>query len=58
MDADTTDTRVAGVLDRLRHLPGALLPILHEIQHELGYVPATAVPAIAAALNLAPRSMA
>ena len=52
MDADTVDLRVAGILDRLRHLPGALLPILHEIQHELGHVPAAAVPAIAAALNL------
>ncbi len=32
--------------------PGALLPILHEIQHALGYVPPAAVPVIADALNL------
>ncbi len=33
-------------------LPGALLPVLHAIQDELGYVPKEAVPRIAAALNL------
>lgn len=32
--------------------PGALLPILHSIQDELGYVPQEAVPVIAEALNL------
>ncbi len=35
-----------------RHQPGALLPILHDIQHELGYVPDLAVPEIAKELNL------
>ena len=35
-----------------RHQPGALLPILHDIQHELGYVPDQAVPEIAKELNL------
>jgi len=35
-----------------RHLPGALLPILHDIQHGLGYVPDAAVPRIAQLLNL------
>ena len=35
-----------------RHQPGALLPILHDIQHELGYVPDHAVPEIAKELNL------
>lgn len=33
-------------------LPGALLPILHAIQDELGWVPAEAVPVIASGLNL------
>lgn len=42
----------ARVSTRLQHQPGALLPILHEIQHELGYIPPEAVPTIAAALNL------
>jgi NADH:ubiquinone oxidoreductase subunit E len=32
--------------------PGALLPILHAVQHALGHVPAEALPTIAAALNL------
>ncbi len=32
--------------------PGALLPILHDVQDALGHVPASVVPEIAAALNL------
>ena len=32
--------------------PGPLLPVLHEIQHALGYIPAGAVPLIADELNL------
>lgn len=32
--------------------PGALLPLLHAIQEELGYIDDTAVPIIASALNL------
>jgi len=32
--------------------PGALLPLLHAIQDDLGYVPEEAVPLIAGALNL------
>ena len=37
-----------------RHLgrPGALLPILHDVQAALGHVPQEVLPAIAAALNL------
>ena len=52
MGSEQIDLRIAAVLEQLRDLPGALLPVLHEIQHELGYVPAEAVPAIARALNL------
>jgi len=40
------------ILERERHTPGALLPILHAIQNGVGYVPEDAVPAIAHALNL------
>lgn len=40
------------VLDTWRHQDGALLPILHELQDRLGYVPEETVPDIAAALNL------
>ena len=43
---------VRTVLDRLHALPGALLPVLHGIQDELGYVPPEAVPVIATTLNL------
>ncbi len=43
---------VTGVCSSLRHLPGALLPILHAIQRSLGFVPKEAVPLIAAQLNL------
>ncbi|MCL1962644.1 MAG: formate dehydrogenase subunit gamma [Desulfovibrionaceae bacterium] len=32
--------------------PGGLLPILHDVQDALGYIPPEAVPAIAGALNL------
>jgi len=35
-----------------RHRPGALLPLLHAVQHALGHVPAEAVPAIASGLSL------
>lgn len=47
-----TDSRIAAILDRLGDLPGALLPVLHEIQHEIGHIPPAAVPVIARALNL------
>jgi formate dehydrogenase subunit gamma len=39
-------------LARLKDKPGALLPILHAVQDELGYVPPGAVPRIADGLNL------
>jgi len=41
--------RIAG---ELKDKPGALIPILHGIQDELGYVPPEAVPVIADVLNL------
>lgn len=43
---------VTAVLTRRAGEPGALLPILHDIQDALGHVPAHLVPAIADALNL------
>ncbi|MEO8636922.1 MAG: formate dehydrogenase subunit gamma [Gemmatimonadales bacterium] len=48
----TWEPVVQSVLDRLKTLPGALLPILHGIQDELGFVPPDAVPVIAHAMNL------
>ena len=40
------------IINQRKDLPGALLPILHDIQHTVGYVPAETVPAIATALSL------
>jgi formate dehydrogenase subunit gamma len=40
------------VLARHADEPGALLPILHELQDALGHIPRDSVPQIAAALNL------
>lgn len=44
--------RVQAIVDRLMALEGPLLPILHEVQDEFGYVPQEALPVIAEALNL------
>ena len=43
---------VAQILAAKQSLPGALLPVLHDIQDALGYIPPETVPAIAGALNL------
>ena len=43
---------VERILTAKRDLPGALLPVLHEIQDALGYIPPETVPLIAAELNL------
>lgn len=42
---------VTRLLERHKGVPGALLPILHEIQESIGYIPDAAVPEIAHALN-------
>ena len=44
--------RTAEVVDGLKSLEGPLLPILHGIQREFGYVPDESLPLIANALNL------
>lgn len=43
---------VARVISERSHLDGALLPVLHGIQDELGWVPPAAVSQIAEALDL------
>ena len=50
----TTDwaPAVAAAVQENRERPGALLPILHAVQHQLGHIPPDAVPVIASALNL------
>jgi formate dehydrogenase subunit gamma len=47
-DADRAKARIA----ELERLPGALLPILHALQEEFGYIDPEATPLIATALNL------
>ena len=49
---DDLVSRTQGVLDDLRHLEGPLLPILHAIQDEFGFVPQGSLPIIAQALNI------
>lgn len=43
---------VDAVVAERRHLPGALLPILHGIQEQLGFVPTDGLDRIANGLNL------
>jgi len=44
--------RTLAIVGALRGLEGPLLPILHEIQAEFGYVPQESLPVIARELNL------
>ncbi len=50
--SDWNAERAAARIEALRDQPGALLPILHALQEEFGYIDRAAVPLIAAALNL------
>jgi formate dehydrogenase subunit gamma len=54
MAADTgwkPDAALA-IIEARKSAPGALLPILHALQHAFGYIDRAAVPMIAEALNL------
>ncbi len=44
--------RVDAICDRNLHLEGPLLPILHEVQHDVGYIPEDALRQIAGRLNI------
>lgn len=44
--------RAASIAREMKSLEGPLLPILHAVQEEFGYVPPEALPAIAEVLNL------
>jgi formate dehydrogenase subunit gamma len=46
------ETPITNLLDQYRDIPGGLLPLLHAIQGELGYIPPDEVPAIAGEMNL------
>ncbi|WP_345542003.1 formate dehydrogenase subunit gamma [Variovorax defluvii] len=52
METHSFAATVQAVLARRMDQPGALLPILHDLQDTLGHIPADAVPEIAGALNL------
>ena len=45
-------SRTVAVINELKGLEGPLLPILHGIQEEFGYVPGESLPVIAEALNI------
>jgi formate dehydrogenase subunit gamma len=51
-DASTGSEALHAILAQRAAEPGALLPILHDVQDLLGHVPAHWVPEIAEALNL------
>ena len=52
LDSHDHSDRIAQILDAHQGLEGPLLPILHAIQAAFGYVPETAIPQIAKALQM------
>ncbi len=54
MQGTRTETaeRVLEIVDRFKETEGPLLPILHDIQEDFGYVPGEALPLIAGRLNI------
>lgn len=45
-----TTQSIQTIIDALKHKPGAMLPILHAIQDEIGYIPDKAISLIADSL--------
>ena len=52
MSGDSHDALVREIIDAHRGVEGATLPILNKVQEALGYVPDSALPIIAKALNI------
>ena len=52
MSVETIDESIEEIIERLRHKQGPLLPILHAIQANKGFIPSDAVGVIANKLNL------
>jgi formate dehydrogenase subunit gamma len=52
LDSVEVISRVGDILNAHKGMEGSLLPILHAIQAEFGYVPQAALPIIAQDLNL------
>ena len=50
--ADWNEAEASQIVNELKHLEGATLPILHALQDNFGYVDRRAVPLIADALNM------
>lgn len=50
--AQEISDRVVAIVDNLSDLEGPLLPILHDVQEEFGFVPVPALKVIAEKLNL------
>ena len=44
LDSVEVTSRVGDILNAHKGMEGSLLPILHAIQHEFGYVPQAALP--------------
>ena len=49
---ETQAATIREIAEAHAEVPGALLPILHAIQDQLGYVPESAIPIVAGVLNL------
>ncbi|MCG7599760.1 NAD(P)H-dependent oxidoreductase subunit E [Halomonas sp. McH1-25] len=49
---ERSNSLVETIVESHRHRPGALLPVLHEIQASFGFIPKDAVTPIADGLNL------
>jgi formate dehydrogenase subunit gamma len=52
MLTETTHQAIQKLVEAKKQMPGALLPILHDIQDAVGYIPVEAVDGIARELNL------
>lgn len=50
--ADPVVARVRAIAEARRSEPGPLIEILHDVQHEFGYLPVGTVPTLADVLNL------
>lgn len=50
--SDNIEQKINDIVDDLYLLDGALLPILHAVQDELGYIPSSSVPILSRKLNL------
>ena len=51
-ESSEENQRIFAILEREASRPGPLLPVLHAIQNQLGFIPEYAVPIVAQALNL------